>query len=121
MTSRLALTTLLAFSCVSALSLDPASAGPRYRGAAPGGYAEGYLHAVSRHGNGSVSGPVRAARFGPEVRLPGGTWVACRASCSETLRVEVLDIWENDGRMIGAGTAALECGVFGCLELRYPR
>ena len=77
--------------------------------------------AVSRYGNGTVTGPVRTTRAGYEVRLPGGTWVACRASCSETLRVETVDLTENDGRMTGYGTALNECGIFGCLELRYPR
>jgi len=77
--------------------------------------------AESRFGNGSVSGPVRAGRTGYEVRLPGGTWVGCRRSCSETLRVETVDFWENDGRLVGAGTAANECGIFGCLDIHYPR
>lgn len=77
--------------------------------------------AHSRHGNGSVSGPVRVARYGYEVRLPGGTWVGCRRSCSETLRVSTIDYWENDGRLVGAGDMSNECGIFGCLELRWPR
>jgi len=77
--------------------------------------------AESRHGNGTVSGPVRRVATGYEVRLPGGTWVGCRRSCSETLRVETVDFWANDGRLVGAGTMQNECGIFGCLELRYPR
>ncbi|MDX2309084.1 MAG: hypothetical protein NW216_12655 [Hyphomicrobium sp.] len=93
----------------------PADAGWRNRGY--NGVEEGYVIAHSRHGNGSITGPVREARHGLEVRLPGGTWVGCRASCSETLRVETVDIWENDGRMVGAGTAANECGIFGCLDV----
>ena len=82
--------------------------------------SSGYVTAVSRFGNGHVSGPVRAARHGLEVRLPGGTWVGCRRSCSETLRVETVDFWEGNVAA-GQGSFAHECGIFGCLELRYPR
>jgi hypothetical protein len=87
------------------------------------GPAEGadVVTAESRHGNGSISGPVRTSRWGYEVRLPHGTWVACRRSCSETLRVETIDIWENDGTLTGAGTLLNECGVFGCLDIHLPR
>ena len=81
-------------------------------------YGDGAV-AESRYGNGAVSGPVREGRNGLEVRLPGGTWVGCRRSCSETLRVETVDFWENDGRLVGAGTASNECGVFGCLGTRF--
>ena len=77
--------------------------------------------AVSRFGNGTVSGPVRTTRTGYEVRLPGGTWVGCRRSCSETLRVETVDFYENDGRLSGYGTATNECGIFGCLSWGLPR
>lgn len=74
---------------------------------------EGYVVAESRFGHGTVSGPVRRARWGYEVRMPGGTWIACRRSCAETLRVETVDFWENRG----AGRNAIdnECGIFGCL------
>lgn len=77
--------------------------------------------AVSHFGNGRVSGPVRVTSTGYEVRLPGGTWVACRRSCSETLRVQTVDFYENNGSLSGYGTAQNECGIFGCLELRWPR
>ncbi len=77
--------------------------------------------AVSRFGNGTVAGPVRTTSTGYEVRLPGGTWTACRRSCSETLRVQTVDFYENNGSLSGYGTAQNECGIFGCLELRYPR
>lgn len=103
-------------SALLAAAILPASAGwQRNRGY--DGVAEGHVVAESRFGNGSVAGPVREARNGLEVRLPGGTWVGCRASCSETLRVETVDKWENQGSMVGAGTAANECGIFGCLDL----
>ena len=64
----------------------------------------------------SITAPVRPARNGYEVRLPRGTWVACRRSCSETLRVETVDIFENNGSLTGYGTAMNECGIFGCIE-----
>lgn len=75
-----------------------------------------WVTAVSRYGNGSISGPVRSTSTGYEVRLPHGTWVACRRSCSETLRVETVDIFETDGRTTGYGTLTNECGIFGCLD-----
>lgn len=55
----------------------------------------GEVVAESRFGHGTVSGPVRAARHGREVRLPGGTWIDCGRSCAETLRTESVDFWEN--------------------------
>ncbi|MFV0368828.1 MAG: hypothetical protein ACK5KM_10235 [Hyphomicrobiaceae bacterium] len=79
------------------------------------GLDEGYVVARSRHGNGSVSGPVRMTKLGPQVRLPGGTWEYCRRSCSETLRVETVDYWE--GRSDGRGGLMQECGIFGCLDV----
>jgi hypothetical protein len=91
---------------------DSAMAGPAWRR-----YPEPpVVVAVSRYGNGTISGPVRVTRTGYEVRLPHGTWVGCRHSCSETLRVETVDIFENEGRLSGYGTAQNECGLFGCLE-----
>jgi len=53
--------------------------------------------AHSRWGHGSVSGPVRRARHGWEVRLPGGTWIPCKRSCSEELRFATVDLWETQG------------------------
>jgi hypothetical protein len=53
--------------------------------------------AHSRWGHGSVSGPVRRARHGWEVRLPRGTWVPCKRSCSEELRLATVDLWETQG------------------------
>lgn len=78
-----------------ALSSLVAAAGPRDRYARIGDY----VVAESRFGHGSVSGPVRPTSLGVyQVRLPGGTWIDCRRSCSETLRVETVDFWENQGR-----------------------
>ena len=79
------------------------------------GLERGYVVAESRFGNGSVRAPVRMTRNGPQVRHPGGAWIYCRRSCSETLRVETVDIFEA---IDGYGA---ECGLLGCLELVYPR
>lgn len=116
MAHKFAITSCLTIALGIVFAAAPADAGFRNRGY--NGLEQGGVTAVSKYGNGSVSGPVRRARNGLEVRLPGGTWVGCRASCSETLRVQTVDFWENDGRLVGAGSAANECGIFGCLELR---
>ncbi len=79
--------------------------------------SDGYVTTESRFGNGTVSGPVRQGRMGREVRLPGGTWEPCKRSCSEALRVATVDFWYAHG----PNAVAPECGVFGCLTLRYPR
>jgi hypothetical protein len=100
------------FATVLGITPDVASAGRR----AP--ERGDHVVAVSRYGNGSVSGPIRATSTGYEVRLPRGTWVACRRSCAETLRVETIDFFENEGSLTGYGTAMNECGIFGCLEWR---
>lgn len=78
-----------------------------------------YVEADSRFGHGSINGLVRDTGNGPQVQLPGGTWVYCRRSCSETLRVETLDFFESNA----AGSAQLtnECGIFGCLDLGFSR
>jgi hypothetical protein len=57
-----------------------------------------HVVAESRWGHGTVSGPVRRGRNGWEVRMPGGTWLECKRSCSETLRLATVDFWETQGR-----------------------
>lgn len=58
----------------------------------------GYVVAESRWGHGTVRGPVRPGRNGYQVRLPGGTWVDCvRDNCSETLRLQTVDVFETMG------------------------
>lgn len=78
----------------------------------------GYVTAHSHDGNGSIRAPYRATDVGYQVRLPRGTWVYCKRSCSETLRVNTVDVWANidDASPIGVGTLSAECGVFGCLR-----
>lgn len=81
-------------------------------------YEEGYVVAHSQHGNGRISGAVRPTRYNYEVRLPGGTWVDCRRSCAETLRVQTIDIFERQDQLGGYGTMYNECGIlFGCRNL----
>jgi hypothetical protein len=107
---------LIGAGAVALVFSPPAEAG-RWRGGPEGDVAV----ATSKHGNGTVSGPVRLTRTGYEVRKPNGTWIACRRSCSDTLRVETIDFFETDGSLTGYGTAMNECGIFDCLEFRYPR
>jgi len=110
---------LAAVAVVSALVwLVPAPADAGYRGRLSEDLSRGYVVAHSRFGNGTVSGPVRPTRLGPQVRLPGGTWEYCRRSCSETLRVETVDFWE--GREDGRAGLSQECGIFGCLDIHVP-
>ncbi len=99
-----------------ATSIAPAAAEFR-RDRGYNGVEKGYVIANSRFGNGSVRGSVRQARNGLQVQLPGGDWVFCRSTCSETLRVQTVDQFENGGRLIGYGTFGMECGIFGCLSL----
>lgn len=75
----------------------------------------GYVYAESRFGHGRVSGPVRETARGPQVRLPGGSWIYCRASCRETLREETVDFWEARGPGGGVGAR------FGILDYWYNR
>jgi hypothetical protein len=77
------------------------------------------ITAYSQFGNGSIQSVVRPARYGWQVRLPGGAWTDCRRSCEETLRVQTIDIYgDNDNTLSsgGYGTLTRECGVLGCLN-----
>ncbi|MFY0611259.1 MAG: hypothetical protein JXQ99_07030 [Hyphomicrobiaceae bacterium] len=71
------------------------------------GYSEKYNQVVaeSRFGHGTVVGTVRQTRVGPQVQTPGGNWIYCARSCSETLRVNTVDFWENEQ---GAGNSAID-------------
>lgn len=110
------------FTAIAALAaaglcatIATAAAGTRY-GHGP---ILGTITAHSHYGNGSVRGPYRKTPVGYQVRLPHGTWVYCRTSCKETLRVQTVDIWDaviDNGSPIGAGTLQAECGVLGCLH-----
>jgi hypothetical protein len=106
-----ALTAMAAALLIWSGAIAPADAGWRRP---PEDLRRGYVVAESRYGNGTISGAVRPTRLGPQVQLPSGTWEYCRRLCSETLRVETIDFWES--RQDGIPD---ECGVFGCLELRF--
>jgi hypothetical protein len=73
-------------------AVESADAASRQRGPDRGGY----VVAESRWGHGTVRGAVRPSARGWQVRLPGGTWVDCvRNRCSETLRLETVDVFER--------------------------
>ncbi len=55
----------------------------------------GYVTAESRYGGGTITAPVRSGPSGPQVRLPGGTWIDCEQTCSDTLRRETVDFWKS--------------------------
>lgn len=86
---------LLAATAVLAVAATVAEARDAARGA--------YVYAESRFGNGRVSGPVRDTARGRQVRLPGGSWIYCRATCTDTLREETVDFWESRAPGGGAG------------------
>lgn len=115
--NRRAITLLLSAAATALATITAAEAGRLgiTRDYGYDGIEEGFVVAKSRFGNGTVSGAVRETRLGPQVRLPGGTWEYCRRSCSETLRVETVDIWEAR-QGIGA-----ECGILGCLSIGIGR
>jgi hypothetical protein len=70
-----------------------------------------YVTAESRYSGASITAPVRVgARNRLEVRLPGGTWMHCEQSCSDTLRRETVDFWKERGapRQGGDGPGYLQ-------------
>jgi hypothetical protein len=63
-----------------------------------------YVTADSRYGGASITAPVREGlKRRLEVRLPGGTWIECARSCSDTLRRETVDFWKERGHPRGGG------------------
>jgi hypothetical protein len=71
---------------------------------APAGPGYGYVTAESRYGGATVTAPVRQGPKGRlEVRLPGGTWLECGRSCSDTLRRETVDFWKERGHPRAGG------------------
>ena len=70
-----------------------------------------YVTAESRYGGASITARVRSGPQGRlEVRLPGGTWLECGRSCSDTLRRETVDFWKERGapRQGGDGPGYLQ-------------
>lgn len=82
----------IAFASALALPLlaIDASAAPRSRD-----YDGGSINSCSRFGHGCITGRTRSARFGLEVRMPGGTWISCEGSCKDTLARETIDFWDS--------------------------
>ena len=95
-----------AATMLGSAALDVASAQQGYGRRGPSG--QGYVVTESVMGNGVVRGAVRQTSLGPQVQLPGGSWIYCRRSCSETLRVETIDFWEAR-----KGPGAQERGIAG--------
>lgn len=63
-----------------------------------------YVTAESRYSGATITAPVRQGPRGRlEVRLPGGTWLECARSCSDTLRRETVDFWKERGMPRGGG------------------
>lgn len=58
-------------------------------------FSKGWVSACSRFGNGCVSGPVRPARFGYQVRKKSGTWIDCKRDCGAALLEETIDFWDS--------------------------
>ena len=108
---------LVVGGCATALAADaPSHLG---RGKTADGIV-GEVTAESRYGTATVSGPVRRGGHDRlEVRLPGGTWIECGRSCSETLRHQTVDFWQNFGGS-GRGDAASNNDGPGYLILRRP-
>lgn len=69
--------------------MQPSEAAPRHH------YREGGVVACSHYGRGCIRGPVRDGAVERQVRMPGGTWIGCKSSCSRTLREEALDYFET--------------------------
>jgi hypothetical protein len=57
--------------------------------------SDGVVRTCSNYGNGCTSAPIRRGRFDYEFRMPGGTWVSCRADCKNAIREDMLDFWET--------------------------
>jgi hypothetical protein len=91
---------LAAFAVVAASGLAAEAQTRR----APLGTKYVYVTAESRYSGASITAPVRQGPRGRlEVRLPGGTWIECGRSCSDTLRRETVDFWKERGHPRGGG------------------
>lgn len=82
---------LVTMTALVLVNVAPAQA----RSPVPDGGDYGRVTECSRYGNGCYTAPVRRGRFGPEMRLKGGTWIDCKGSCKDTLREETVDFWET--------------------------
>lgn len=91
--------------------LQMASAQPREGYGRGGSPLPRFVVAYSRFGGDKVVGAVRRTSLGPQVQLPGGSWIYCRISCSETLRVETVDFWAARNGPGGRSVGAMEQGI----------
>jgi len=58
--------------------------------------ASGVVTACSTYGHfGCYSAPTRQGRWGPQMRLRGGTWIDCEGDCEDTLRRSTIDFWDE--------------------------
>ena len=105
-----------ALAAALAITSGPVLAGPRAVSK-----ILGTVTAYSHDGNGSIKAPYRNTNVGYQVRLPHGTWLYCKTSCAETLRVNTIDVWANVDSVnpIGVGTLQQECGIAGCLRWEW--
>jgi hypothetical protein len=73
---------------------------PRRWKKAPYRHSGEYRHILveSVHSSRRVIVPVRPARLGLQVKLPGGAWVDCEITCEYTVRRMHLDFWEGQGQ-----------------------
>ena len=96
---------LAAVSAAATLALVGAAEAGKCKGrtcrVAPPPYAdEGayrYVRAEATTGGRTVIGPVRAGKWGDQVRTPGGNWYDCEITCEYTLRRLTVDFWEGQG------------------------
>ena len=79
---------------VAAVSLSVTALTDGAIAASPNRTQEGTIKACSRRGHGCIVAAVRQGRQGPEVRLPGGTWVGCAGDCRESVLEKTLDFWD---------------------------
>ena len=69
---------------------------------------DGTIKVCSRYGKGCVSAPTRPGQFNDrQVRLPGGTWIACKLDCRETLREEFDRLLRDAARALARESTAL--------------
>jgi len=57
------------------------------------GYGYSYITVQSKYNNGTISAPVRPAKYGWQVKLPGGAWIYCEVNCFQTLRDQTIDFY----------------------------
>lgn len=108
------LTGLASVACsavVGLLSLTGAAEafGRHNYGLAPG---QTWVHAESHYGSGRISAPIRYNSKGPQIRLPGGNWIYCDHTCSETLRLATVDFWQSQAANHDDGDGG--CGLITC-------